>query len=161
MRRRARSSRRWLCALDPHPVRSKLSDMKASEVMVADPHVAVAGAMASEVAIMLKTRNISVVPVVDDHRTRRFLGTLSDRDLVTRCLAEGKHPWHTRADSLMRTNSPVVRPDQELTGYQVRMDLDSNESHLRPTITVVDGGGLVVGFISHPEQIAGVEIVWG
>jgi hypothetical protein len=67
--------------------------------MVVDPHVAVAGAMASEVAIMLKTRNISVVPVVDDHRTRRFLGTLSDRDLVTRCLAEGKHPWHTRADS--------------------------------------------------------------
>jgi hypothetical protein len=84
--------------------------MRASEVMVPDPHVAVAGAMASEVAIMLKTRNISVVPVVDDHRTRKFLGTLSDRDLVTRCLAEGKHPWHTRADSLMRTNSPVVAP---------------------------------------------------
>ena len=128
--------------LDHHPVHSKLSHMKASEAMVADPHVAVAGAMASEVAIMLKTRNISVVPVVDDHRTRRFLGTLSDRDLVTRCLAEGKHPWHTRSDSLMRTNSPVVRPDQELTGYQVRMDLDPNESHLRPTITVVDGEGL-------------------
>ena len=34
--------------------------MKASEAMVADPHVAVAGAMASEVAIMFKTRNISV-----------------------------------------------------------------------------------------------------
>ena len=30
---------------------------------------------------ILKSRNISVVPVVDDHRTRRFLGTLSDRDL--------------------------------------------------------------------------------
>ena len=135
--------------------------MKASEVMVPDPHVAVAGAMASEVAIMLKTRNISVVPVVDDHRTRRFLGTLSDRDLVTRCLAEGKHPWHTRADSLMRTNSPVVRPDRELEGFEVRMDIDPNESHLRPTITVVDEQGRVVGFISHPEQIPGVKIVWG
>ena len=117
--------------------------MKASEAMVADPHVAVAGAMASEVAIMLKTRNISVVPVVDDHRTRRFLGTLSDRDLVTRCLAEGKHPWHTRVDTLMRTTSLVVRPEQELTGFQVRMDLDPNESHLRPTITVVDKDGCV------------------
>lgn len=159
--RRVWRSRHRSRALDPYPVRSKLSDMKASEAMVADPHVAVAGAMASEVAIMLKTRNISVVPVVDDHRTRRFLGTLSDRDLVTRCLAEGKHPWHTRADSLMRTNSPVVRPEEELTGFQVRMDLDPNESHLRPTITVVDKDGLVVGFISHPEQIAGVEIVWG
>lgn len=135
--------------------------MKARDVMVPDPHVAVAGAMASEVAIMLKTRNISVVPVVDDHRTRRFLGTVSDRDLVTRCLAEGKHPWHTRADSLMRTRSPVAQPDQELDGFQVRMDLDPADSHLRPTITVLDGEGRVVGFISHPEQIAGVEIVYG
>ena len=135
--------------------------MKAADVMVADPHVAVAGAMASEVAIMLKTRNISVVPVVDDHRTRRFLGTLSDRDLVTRCLAEGKHPWHTRADSLMRRNSAVVRPDQELEGYELRMDDEPNESHLRATITVVDNDGRVVGFISHPEQIPNLNIVRG
>jgi predicted transcriptional regulator len=135
--------------------------MKAREAMVLDPHVAVAGAMASEVAIMLKTRNISVVPVEDDHRTRRFLGTVSDRELVTRCLAEGKHPWHTRADSLMRTRSPVVGPDQELEGFRVRMDLDPSDSHLRPTITVVDDEGRVIGFISHPEQVAGVEIVWG
>jgi CBS-domain-containing membrane protein len=135
--------------------------MKAKDAMVSDPHVAVAGAMASEVAIMLKTRNISVVPVVDDHRTRRFLGTLSDRDLVTRCLAEGKHPWHTRADSLRRTRSSVAQPDQELDGFQVRMDLDPSDSHLRPTITVVDTDGRVVGFISHPEQIEGVQIIWG
>ena len=135
--------------------------MKAKDAMVPDPHVAVAGAMASEVAIMLKTRNISVVPVVDDHRTRRFLGTLSDRDLVTRCLAEGKHPWHTRADSLMRTRSSVAQPEQELEGFQVRMDLDPSDSHLRPTITVVDADGRVVGFISHPEQIEGVQIIWG
>ncbi len=135
--------------------------MKASEAMVSDPHVAVAGAMASEVAIMLKSRNISVVPVVDDHRTRRFLGTLSDRDLVTRCLAEGKHPWHTRADQLMRTGTPVIKADQDLTGFRVRMDLDPGDSHLRPTITVLDDQGQVIGFISHPEQIEGVEIVWG
>ena len=70
-------------------------------------------------------------------------------------------PWHTRADSLMRTKSPVVRADQELIGFQVRMDLDPSDSHLRPTITVVDGDGLVIGFISHPEQVPGVEIVWG
>lgn len=128
--------------------------------MVSDPHVAVAGAMASEVAIMLKTRNISVVPVVDDHRTRTFLGTLSDRDLVTRCLAEGKHPWHTRADSLMRTNSAVIGPDQELEGFELRMDLDPGELHLRPTITVLDDQRRVVGFISHPEQLTGVKIIW-
>lgn len=135
--------------------------MRASEVMVADPIVAVAGAMASEVAIMFRSRNISVVPVVDDHRTRRFLGTLSDRELVTRCLAEGKHPWHTRADALMRTNTTVVGPEQELDGMELRMDLEPNESHLRPTITVVDADRCVVGFISHPEQVPGIQVVWG
>jgi len=128
--------------------------------MVSDPHVAVAGAMASEVAIMFKTRNISVVPVVDDHRTRKFLGTLSDRDLVTRCLAEGKHPWHTRADALMRTNSAVIGPEQELEGFELRMDLDPTELHLRPTITVLDQQRCVIGFISHPEQLTGVKIIW-
>ena len=134
--------------------------MLARDVMVSDPHVAVAGAMASEVAIMFRTRNISVVPVVDDHRSRRYLGVLSDRDLVTRCLAEGKHPWHTRADSLMRTNSAIARPDQELEGFELRMDLDPNESHLRPTITVVNEEGNVVGFISHPEQVPGVRVIY-
>jgi CBS-domain-containing membrane protein len=135
--------------------------MRASDVMVAEPIVAVAGAMASEVAIMLRTRNISVVPVVDDHRTRRFLGTLSDRELVTRCLAEGKHPWHTRADALMRTNTTVVGPEQELDGMELRMDLEPNESHLRPTITVIDEDRRVIGFISHPEQVPGIRMVWG
>ena len=135
--------------------------MRASEVMVAEPIVAVAGAMASEVAIMLRNRNISVVPVVDDHRTRRFLGTLSDRELVTRCLAEGKHPWHTRADALMRTNTTVVGPEQELEGMELRMDLEPNESHLRPTITVNDDERRVIGFISHPEQVPGIRMVWG
>ena len=135
--------------------------MRASDVMVAEPIVAVAGAMASEVAIMLRNRNISVVPVVDDHRTRRFLGTLSDRELVTRCLAEGKHPWHTRADSLMRTNTTVVGPEQELEGMELRMDLEPNESHLRPTLTVIDDDRRVIGFISHPEQVPGIRMVWG
>ena len=40
------------------------------------------------------------------------------------------------------------------------MDNDPGESHLRPTLTVVDEQGRVVGFISHPEQIPEVKIVW-
>lgn len=134
--------------------------MKAKEVMVPNPYVAVANASASEVAIMFRVRNISVVPVVDDHRTRRFLGVLSDRDLVTRCLAVGQDPGQTRADAIMRTESAVVSPDTELTGFILRMNQDPDDSHLRPTITVVDKDHLVLGFISHPEQVDGLEIIW-
>jgi len=110
---------------------------------------------------MFRNRNISVVPVVDDHRTRRFLGVLSDRDIVTRCIAVGKDPLHTRADQIMRTNSCVVGPDQELQGFELHMDLEPNESHLRATITVVDANQRVIGFISHPELVTGVKIIPG
>jgi CBS-domain-containing membrane protein len=134
--------------------------MKASEVMVRDPYVAVANASASEMAIMFKNRNISVVPVVDDHRTRRFLGVVSDRDLVTRCLAVGADPTQSRADNLMRTDSAVVGPDTELSGFTLYMNQDPNELHLRPTITVVDSEHRVIGFISHPELVDGLRIVW-
>jgi CBS-domain-containing membrane protein len=134
--------------------------MKASEAMVRDPYVAVANASASEVAIMFKNRNISVVPVVDDHRTRRFLGVVSDRDLVTRCLAIGGEATQARADTLMRTDSAVVGPDTELAGFALYMNQDPNELHLRPTITVVDSEHRVIGFISHPELVDGLRIVW-
>jgi CBS domain-containing protein len=134
--------------------------MKASEAMVANPYVAVANASASEVAIMFRNRNISVVPVVDDHRTRRFLGVLSDRDLVTRCLAPGLDPTTTRADAIMRPDACVVGPDQELDGFVLHMNQDPSESHLRATITVVDSEHRVVGFISHPEQVPGIRVLW-
>ncbi len=134
--------------------------MRAADIMVSNPHVAVAGAAASEVAIMFRNRNISVVPVVDDHRSRRFLGVVSDRDLVTRCIAAGYDPLYTRADQLMRTDSCVVGPDQELNGFVLHMDQDPEESHLRATITVLDAEGRVVGFISHPELVPGITILW-
>jgi hypothetical protein len=67
----------------------------------------------------------------------------------------------TRADQLMRTQSAVVGPDQELEGFELRMDTEPNESHLRATITVVDAAGCVIGFISHPEQVPGIRIVKG
>jgi CBS domain-containing protein len=133
--------------------------MKASESMVPNPFVAVANASASEMAIMFKTRNISVVPVVDDHRTRLFLGVVSDRDLVTRCLAVGSDPIQTRADAIMRTDSTVVGPDTELKGFSLFMNQDPSDSHLRATITVVDSEHRVIGFISRPELVEGLKII--
>ena len=50
--------------------------MRASEVMIADPVVAAAGATSSEVAALMRVKNISVVPVVDNPKDRRYLGTI-------------------------------------------------------------------------------------
>jgi len=37
-------------------------------------------------------KDISVVPVVDNPKDRRYLGTISDRDVVMECVASGHDP---------------------------------------------------------------------
>ena len=132
--------------------------MLASVVMIPDPIVAAAGATSAEVAALMRSRNISVVPVIDDPKGRRFLGTVSDRDIVTQCVAMGHDPTECSAQDHMRTDTPVVTPSTELAGYELSRQFDAADHHVRWTIVVVDESRRVVGFIPHPEEIAGIVI---
>jgi len=132
--------------------------MHASEVMIPDPVVAAAGATSSEVAALMRVKDISVVPVVDNPKDRRYMGTISDRDIVARCVGAGHDPTDCSAADHARTDTPVVRPETELKGYRVAMQLDPTDHHVRSTIVVLDGQRRVVGFIPHPEEIDGIQI---
>ena len=132
--------------------------MLASAVMIADPLVAAAGATSAEVAALMRSRNISVVPVIDSPKDRRYLGTVSDRDIVVRCVAMGHDPKECAAQDHMRTDTAEVSPDQELQGYELNKQLDSEDHHVRSTIVVVDEKRRVVGFIPHPEDVQGIRI---
>jgi predicted transcriptional regulator len=129
--------------------------MRASEVMIADPIVVAAGATSSEVAALMRIKSISVVPVVDNPKDRRYLGTISDRDVVTECVGLGHDPSDCSVQDHARTDTPVVKPETDLKGYKLAKPLDH---HVRMTIVVVDGDKRVVGFIPHPEEIQGIVI---
>ncbi|MGH7569495.1 MAG: CBS domain-containing protein [Gemmatimonadales bacterium] len=132
--------------------------MKASQVMIPDPVVAAAGATASEVAHLMRDKNISVVPVVDNPKDRHYMGTISDRDIVTRCVAQGHDPSECSVAQHARADTAVVTPDTELKGYRVPKQPDAADHHVRATIVVVDREKKVVGFIPHPEEIEGIVI---
>ena len=133
--------------------------MRASEVMIADPIVVAAGATSSEVAALMRTKNISVVPVVDNPKDKRYLGTISDRDIVTRCVGLGHDPSDCAVQDHARTDTPVVNPDTELQGYKLPQQLDPADHHVRATIVVLDSYKRVLGFIPHPEEVPGIVIV--
>ena len=126
--------------------------------MITDPLVAAAGATSAEVAALMRSRNISVVPVIDNPKDRRYLGTVSDRDIVVRCVATGHDPKECSAAEHMRTDTIVVREDEELSGFRLAKQLDPDDHHVRSTIVVVDGKNRVVGFIPHPEEVEGILI---
>ena len=132
--------------------------MRAAEVMILDPVVAAAGATSSEIAALMRVKNISVVPVVDNPKDRRYMGTISDRDIVARCVGAGHDPADCSAADHARTDTPVVMPETELKGYKVAKQLDPTDHHVRSTIVVLNGEKKVVGFIPHPEEIDGIQI---
>ena len=132
--------------------------MRASEVMITDVVVAAAGATSSEIAALMRVKNISVVPVVDNPKDRKYLGTISDRDIVARCVGAGHDPTDCSAADHARTDTPVVKPETELAGYRVAKQLDPADHHVRSTIVVVDGAKKVVGFIPHPEEVQGIVV---
>jgi len=127
--------------------------------MIAEPVVAAAGATSSEVAALMRIKNISVVPVVDNPKDRHYLGTISDRDIVARCVGAGHDPTGCSVADHARTDTPIVRPETELKGFKIAKQIDPGDHHVRSTIVVLNGDRTVVGFIPHPEEVAGVVVV--
>ncbi|HSD31273.1 MAG TPA: CBS domain-containing protein, partial [Gemmatimonadales bacterium] len=72
--------------------------MRAAVVMIPDPLVAAAGATSAEVAALMRSRNVSFVPVIDNPKDRRFKGMVSDRDIVVGCVAMGHDPKDCSAE---------------------------------------------------------------
>lgn len=85
--------------------------MKVRELMTS-PVIRIQADETAEVAARtLAHYNIGALPVCGGDG--RVCGVLTDRDLVTRCLASGKIPGHTKVRDIMSGNVIAVRPDMD------------------------------------------------
>ncbi len=86
----------------------KLRDIMTKQVIKIHPEETVAVA-----ARMLEHNNIGAMPVCTNEG--RLCGMLTDRDIVTRCLASGKSPQTTAVREIMTGKVYVGRPDMEVS----------------------------------------------
>ena len=86
----------------------KLRDIMTNQVVRIHPEETVAVA-----ARMLEHNNIGAMPVCGSDG--RLYGMVTDRDLVTRCLAAGKSPQTTSVREVMTGKVYVGRPDMEVS----------------------------------------------
>ena len=95
--------------------------------------------------------NIGALPVCGGDG--RLCGVLTDRDMVTRCLAAGQQPEKTLVRSIMTNNVVSVRPDMDLG---VAASLMAKRQVRR--LPVVENGSLCgmisLGDLSRNEQSA-------
>ncbi len=109
--------------------------MKAREIMTADPRTAEPDTTLEEIATMMKEEDVGVIPVLEDGRVT---GVVTDRDIVIRCVAEGKDATELTAEDVMSAEVRSIEPDSDVDDAADIM----SEAQIR-RLPVVRGGKLV------------------
>jgi CBS domain-containing protein len=113
--------------------------MKVRDIMTSDVVTAGADTTLEEIATMMKSEDTGAIPVVEENE---LLGLITDRDIVIRCVAEGRDPAEVSAEDILSENLEVVDLDTE-----VEEALDLMGRHQIRRLPVVEKGELV-GMVS-------------
>jgi CBS domain-containing protein len=134
--------------------------MKVKEIMTAGPACCTPDTTLERVARMMVDRDCGQIPVVDDERTRRPIGVITDRDIVCRAVAQGLNPIQMKARDVMSAPAVTVRPDMGVE--DCCKVLEENQVRRAP---VADEQGQCCGIVSladiaqmAPEKLTG-EVV--
>jgi CBS domain-containing protein len=103
--------------------------------MTESPTTVGADASVNDVAQLMKSKDVGVIPVVEGGET---IGLITDRDLVVRVLADGKDPAQVRAGDIATRAPLTVTPDMRLSEAREIM-----EQHQVRRLPVVKGRELV------------------
>jgi|GEM_PF-469547 len=119
---------------------------RCRDIMTKDPVFCQATDTAVIAAKLMKRHNIGALPVIDNLRSRKLVGIVTDRDLAMRVVAESRNPESVTVDAVMSRSPVTCSPDDE---YQKALDL--MEKHQVRRIPAVDRNGRVVGMISEAD----------
>lgn len=85
--------------------------MKVREIMTADVATAAPDTSLREIANMMREEDTGAIPVLDGDE---LAGILTDRDIVIRCVAEGRDPEDTTAEEILSERLETVEPDTDV-----------------------------------------------
>jgi len=94
-------------------------------------------------AKMMKQENVGIAPIVEGDR---LIGTLTDRDIAVRVVAEGKSPETTRVREVASAAPVTVDPEQDLDEALRLM-----ATHQVRRLPVVEEDGRVVGVLAQAD----------
>ena len=84
---------------------------KISDLMSPNPYAIEADKPVAHAARMMKDEDVGLAPIVEGDR---LVGTLTDRDIVTRVVAEGRDPQSVAVREVASTALVTIDPQQDL-----------------------------------------------
>jgi CBS domain-containing protein len=105
------------------------------QLMTSDPCSIDVDKSVTYAAKMMRDENVGLAPIVEGDR---LVGTVTDRDIVLRVIAEGKNPESTMVREIASTDLVTVEPQQNLDEALKLM-----AKHQVRRLPVVESGRLV------------------
>ena len=120
--------------------------MNVQEIMTKDPACCTQDTGLQEVAKMMVDNDCGCIPIVDSKDSKKPVGIITDRDIATRVVAEGKNPLDLTAKDAMTKNVVTVTPEMSIEDCCNLME----EKQLR-RIAVVDQNGACCGIVAQAD----------
>lgn len=120
--------------------------MKVKELMTKKPECATPDMDLSKVAKLMADHNVGAIPVIDDKNSMKVVGMVTDRDIATRAVAQGKNPLQMKAMDVM--SKPVVTIKQD---DDVREAAQMMEKNMVRRIPVVDENDRICGMVAQAD----------
>jgi CBS domain-containing protein len=113
------------------------------DVMTSNPTSVEANSPVVEAARIMKQEDVGIVPLVE---SERLVGTVTDRDIALRVVAEGKDPRAVSVREIASTDLVTVDPQQDLDealGLMAR--------HQVRRLPVIEEDGRLVGIVAQAD----------
>lgn len=120
--------------------------MQVRKIMTKNPACCTSDSTLQEVAHMMEMYDCGCIPVIDNHQSKRPIGTITDRDITIRTFSRGDNPLEMKASDVMTTDIVTVTPDTDV--YQC---LNTMEEKQIRRILVVDKDGRCVGIVAQAD----------
>lgn len=120
--------------------------MLVREIMTENPACCTADANLQEVAKMMVDNDCGCIPVVEDIAHNKPIGTITDRDICCRSVAEGKNPLQMSASDVMTKNVVTVTPETSVEDCCNTME----DNQIR-RVVVVDDEGSCCGMVAQAD----------
>ena len=126
--------------------------MNCSDVMTENPVCCLPTDAVSQAAREMRREDIGAVPVINDERSRKLIGIVTDRDLAIKVVAESRDPNYTKVHDVMTTVIVACRASDDLSSATNAME----EYQLR-RIPVLDANDRIVGIITQADVATRVD----
>lgn len=125
---------------------------KCSEVMTKNPSCCLPTDSVAKAAQWMRDEQVGSIPVIENEKTRKLVGIVTDRDLAIEVIASGRDIKTTKVSDVMTQDVITCNAEDD-----VQKAVDAMAENQLRRIPVVDADQNVVGIISQADVATRID----